>query len=608
MRKHFPIVCLWAILGFTITAQAQSGCPGCTTHLPENLPADTVYLGAAPNGRAGEYYEGDISFRMPKTSTPVAANDSTVAPGITINQIIITSVSNIPPGLNWEASQLEFNVAEETDGCVRFCGTPLQPGLYEVEVVVTAKVFIITQTTSFSFPIYIAPAVSVTEGFTIENSSGCGEVLASFQNNIPSRGKAGFSYKWDFGNGQTSIDENPSDQIYRQSGTYFVDYQVIVDTAGYFLTSVRIDEVSCSDLLGNRPDLWLEVLDTAGNILYKSGVTMDARLPLTYNLNIPVKEGNYTIKVTDEDDGFLGNADDPCGTATFNRLSSGNLQGVDFKTAITIIHPVDTIRSRDTVRVYAQPETPVLTGYAGEKLCKSDTIELHTSYPNQLQWFKNDEPIIAATTNILLATETGDYQVQYTSTQGCRAISSPLSLTFAPPPAIPIFLNNQNKLTLYDATQLPASYRAQWYLNGTAIPNATGTAFCATASGSYVLEITDNTTGCSTTYSRIVTYDPNFAGCGTTDVEDNLLERVSDVKLFPNPTSGNSWLQFNMNETTDATMIVRNALGVEISRAMYRNLLGKSQLEINLINEPAGFYFIELQVQEGRKNWKVVKQ
>src|SRR5690606_13034687 len=118
----------------------------------------------APNGRVGEAYDGDVSFRMPKTTTPVAAEDPTVIPGITINEITIISVSNLPPGLTWEANQTVFKPAELTDGCVKFCGTPLQPGTYEIEVVVAAKILVITQTTSFSFPIIIEPAVSVTEG------------------------------------------------------------------------------------------------------------------------------------------------------------------------------------------------------------------------------------------------------------------------------------------------------------------------------------------------------------------------------------------------------------------------------------------------------------
>ena len=39
-----------------------------------------------------------------------------------------------------------------------------------------------------------------------------------FTNNVPSNGQNGFSYLWDFGNSQTSTDENPSAVTYTEPG------------------------------------------------------------------------------------------------------------------------------------------------------------------------------------------------------------------------------------------------------------------------------------------------------------------------------------------------------------------------------------------------------
>ncbi|MFN7118699.1 MAG: T9SS type A sorting domain-containing protein [Saprospiraceae bacterium] len=605
MRKLYLCLCLLASVPCVTPLFAQAGCPGCVVSLPGTLPADTLYLADAPNGRAGEYYEADISFRMPKTTTPVAANDSTVAPNITISQINITSVSNLPPGLSWQANQLEFKVAEQTDGCVRFCGTPLQPGLYEVEVVVTAKVLIISQTTSFSFPILIEPAVSVTEGFTMENSSGCGEVQVSFQNNVPSGGQSGFSYKWDFGNGRSSLDENPGNQIYRQPGSYFVNYQAIIDTTGYFLTGLQVNEISCSDFL-SRPDLYVELLSPQDSVIYRSEQVNNITLPYNVNLNVPIGNGNYKIRVIDDDEGLEG-ADDECGTAVFNRLSTGTLEGVDFKALITIIHPVDTIRSRDTVRVFAQPTPPLLIGYDGELLCKGDTVELLTNYNNNLRWYKNNDFLIGKTASILSTTETGSYRVAYTSPDGCQAFSDSVKLNFAEPPVIPIFLNKENFLSLLEPAKLPANYTAQWSLNGNVIAGANRATLCANASGAYSLKITDNITGCYNTYSRNITFNPNFAGC-TTATEDRFNELVNDLTVFPNPTNGQLWLEFGLQEAKDIKIIIRNVLGAEMNRTLHRNLLGNSKLEMNLQDYPAGIYFIELQVEDELRNVKIIKQ
>jgi hypothetical protein len=268
---------------------------------------------------------------------------------------------------------------------------------------------------------------------------------------------------------------------------------------------------------------------------------------------------------------------------------------------------VDTIRSKDTVEVFAQPNPPSITGYNGNKLCKGDTVKLLTNYDTNLQWYKNDAQIVGAAAITLNTTETGKYQALYTSKDGCRAFSQPVNLTFSNLPAGPVFLNNKNTLTLFDPTQLPASYKARWFLNGVIIPGATGLSLCAKTSGNYVLEITDNATGCSSSFLRIVTFDPTGVNC-TTGTEERFDALVNDLKIFPNPTNGKLWLEFGLNENSDAAVIVRNALGSAIYRQSYRNLLGNNQLAIELTAQPAGVYFLELQVQDGRKNLRIVKQ
>ncbi|MEZ4958120.1 MAG: hypothetical protein R2825_31460, partial [Saprospiraceae bacterium] len=211
---------------------AQSGCPGCLVDLPP-LPADTIYLGTAPDGVAGEAYNGDLSFRMPKSTTPVHEIDPGTPAGLNIGKITIIALLNVPPGLDWEPSKFEFDPGNETDGCVKFCGTPLIPGMYEVQVFVTAEVLTINQSTSFTFSFYIAPSTSMTDGFSMQNSNGCGDVTVSFENNIMSNGDSGFDYFWDFGNGETSTEENPGEVTYSDPGMYVVNYEAIIDTSGY---------------------------------------------------------------------------------------------------------------------------------------------------------------------------------------------------------------------------------------------------------------------------------------------------------------------------------------------------------------------------------------
>ena len=106
------------IFSFSTTFFAQTGCPGCIVNLPEGMPMDTLFLGDAADGQVNVAYDSDLSFRLPITTTTVAETDPSIPAGLGINKIIIEGVSNLPPGLSWEASQTTFDPSEMNDGCV----------------------------------------------------------------------------------------------------------------------------------------------------------------------------------------------------------------------------------------------------------------------------------------------------------------------------------------------------------------------------------------------------------------------------------------------------------------------------------------------------------
>jgi len=65
-------------LSFITSLVFAFDCPNCTYELPTDLGVDTIYIDQVPDAVAGEYYETVISFRLPKTTTPVAATNSTI--------------------------------------------------------------------------------------------------------------------------------------------------------------------------------------------------------------------------------------------------------------------------------------------------------------------------------------------------------------------------------------------------------------------------------------------------------------------------------------------------------------------------------------------------
>ena len=282
------------------------------------LSNDTIYLSPAPDGEAFQPYDADLSFRLPLTTTPIAATDPNVPPGLNIDEFNITGVTNLPPGLSYEFNETNFIPTEETDGCVKLCGTPVVADSFFVEVQVTAVVFGIPNQASFTVPVYIAPVGSSTDGFSMSNNSGCGETTVEFTNNNPSNGNAGFSYFWNFGNGETSTLENPDPVTYTEPGTYVVDYQASVDTIGFILTMITVEDSDCDDLIGD-PDFFVIVSDPNGEEIYTSGTIDDTPPPVTFVVNIPLTTGNYSIEVRDSE--LVGSAG--CGSVNFNQNTMG---------------------------------------------------------------------------------------------------------------------------------------------------------------------------------------------------------------------------------------------------------------------------------------------
>lgn len=416
MRQRYLTFCFFLLAALSLPA--QSGCPGCLVNVPPGLPADTLYLPKLPDGVQGSAYNQDISFRMPKTTTPVAATDSTTPPGLTISSIEILSVDGLPPGMHWEPNQFVFQVANQTDGCIKICGLPTVSDSFVLTVHVKALIFVISKEATFPMRLYIAPKVSTTVGFTMTNFTGCDSTTVSFTNNIPSGGHAGFQYTWNFGDSTSFTGEKPPPHTYTEPGVYPVHYQVIIDTAGYVLESITVLDVECVDQLGvGAPDLYLLVDDPNGTLIFDSSPDVN-NTPLPYNFPVgrTLGAGNYTLKVIDEDSGPKG-GDDDCGTLSFNFLSNDTLVAGGLTVILNIVHVIDTLTATDTVTVYPLPLLPVFDSYKN-RLRLIDTVQLPVMY--SLQWYQNNQPIPGATEFTYCAQLEGLYGLLITDlTTGC---------------------------------------------------------------------------------------------------------------------------------------------------------------------------------------------
>lgn len=597
-HKFFNLSLLLTLL---ITTNLQSQCPGCLVDVPNNLAADTIYLDPIPDGMVGTAYDEDISFRLPKSTTPVAATDSTVTPGIDLDKIKILFISNLPPGLEWETNQDSYDTDSNPDGCVKFCGVPLATGTFILDIVLEVEVGPFTQETSFQQAITVLPSVSINDGFTMTNSTGCGEVTVSFNNNVPSNGNSGFSYLWDFGNGNASFDENPTSQTFSMPGTYPINYQAIIDTSGFVLTKIRVIESDCSDIF-SAPDIYLDIIDPDGNSTVTSQI-VNTNPPVEFAFNMPLIDGNYTLIVKDEDSGLNG-SDDQCDFYSFNKFSNGILVNGSSSIELTILHPIDTINTIDSVYVYPTPDQPELIYDEPATWCEDENIILTSSYDHNNQWIINGSPILGATDTSWQVLESGSYSLVYTNDFGCTATSEVLEITLDPLPAIPIFNNSDNFLEVVVPGILPTNYSLQWYYENTLLPGETGLSYCLTQTGTVTLIVTDNDTGCTNSFTNSETFNPDYA-CGALGIEELTNE---GLKIFPNPFSEKVNIEFSIDEASDFFINIYDLLGRKNQIDAQQNFSGNFQRSYSFDSWTEGVYLLEIDFGSYRIHRKLVLQ
>lgn len=581
---------------------AQVGCPGCQVVLSQNLALDTIYIGGLPDGKAGEPYEADLSFRMPKTTTPVASVDSTVLGGLPISRITISKVDGLPAGIAWEASQLEFAVANETDGCARFCGLPTAAGLYMVKITLKARILIIERETSFEIPLYIAPPSDTMGAFSLENNIACGAATVSFRNNVPSFDREGYSYFWDFGNGKTSTEENPAPQEYSEVGTYEVSYQAIVDTGSYVLRKVTIlSEPNCRDIL-SLPDYFIEIYNPEGQLVLNTPDARNRPLPVSFDVELPLNEGKYTLVIIDDDTGIDG-PDDLCGTLPFT-LKDTLLELNGIVVRLDIPYRPDTITSVDTVRVFAFPDLPRISKSFNEPICTGDSVLLKvTNYESGIQWLLNNTAIPNANESVLAATLSGSYAISHTSIGGCSVVSRPEVVNFGQIPFVPIFEEENNLLSLLADSLLNNSLQLSWLLDGTVLKNENEPTLCAKTSGNYTLTLLDLKTKCKNSFTAEVTINPDIVNCTISNVNKLIL---NDLRIFPNPVEDILYLTFERNSNELIVVELIDLFGRV--QQQWRDNATAINMQFNINDLPVGTYWLRIVEDKKIATYKIVKQ
>ncbi|MBX2979602.1 MAG: T9SS type A sorting domain-containing protein [Flavobacteriales bacterium] len=204
-----------------------------------------------------------------------------------------------------------------------------------------------------------------------------------------------------------------------------------------------------------------------------------------------------------------------------------------------------------------------------------------TSY----QWSLNGSPITGADGASITVTEAGSYSVQISTSAGCSsAASAAVEITVNPLPAAPVITQNVGTLST------AASGSLQWYLNGNALPNATGSSIEASQNGNYTVVVTD-ANGCSNT-SEIFA----FNSVGLSEVG------AASWNVYPNPSNGNFFISVPNAGLSATYYTVHDATG----KLVLQGALTSTVSAIQLPDAQSGMYFLRIVQQDESSTRRIV--
>ena len=220
--------------------------------------------------------------------------------------------------------------------------------------------------------------------------------------------------------------------------------------------------------------------------------------------------------------------------------------------------------------------------------CAGTPVVLDAGFPGST-YLWND----ASTAQTLDVTIDGAYSTTVTTAVGCFD-SDTVLVQFVPLPPVPEIL--------YDLTALSTSAinDVQWYLDGVAIPGATGLTWVPLENGAYTVTDTDEN-GCSSTSEPLMVLN-----VGITEQTGP----VSDILVVPNPVTDHVMITFHISEAAAMSIELRDALGRTVKTLINGRTLARGGQRMSL-DMPAdlaqGSYLLTISSPNGRASVHVTK-
>jgi len=386
-------------------------------------------------------------------------------------------------------------------------------------------------------------------------------------NNTDNNGLTVTSWFWDFGDGQTSLLEQPAPHGYLGAADYIVTLKALADNGcrDSVLKTVTVASYPAVAVTADAPLTFCEGDSVTLSVSYNNnnfynwmvgGANLTGGDSSKY---VAKSSGSYTVEVINS----IGNCRDTSfaviitaqdapaapfisaeGSLEFCQgdsviLSVTNTPGYSYQWklnggavgadssrysakasgtySITVSNStgcsVDATNNVDVI-VNPIPTIPTVSISGPTTFCEGDNVELSvTNNPDYTyQWENNSAAITGATTNSYIAQNSGVYTLKITNSSGCFIKTEDVTVNVLDAPSAPLISTDgdlefcQGDSVVLSVTPT-AGYTYQWKLNGGAV-GTDSSQYCAKSSGTYSLTVS-NSTGCSVDATNTVSVTVN---------------------------------------------------------------------------------------------------
>ena len=339
-----------------------------------------------------------------------------------------------------------------------------------------------------------------------------------------------FQYQWRKNNVAISSGGNSADYTVTSSG----NYNVVLSINNKCTNTSSIYTVTANPLVKPVITVDNEFISTSAYLSYqwyKNGVAITGATNQIYKVK---DNGQYSIKVADVSD------------------CSVQADGV------TVCVPVPHIQANGSL--------------------------LNSTSGNAYQWYVNNVAISNATSQSYLVNATGDYKINVFRNDGCASFSNTIHICI-PPPVITISANN--------VLTSSAGLTYQWFLNGTALPNADTRIIVAIHNGDYTVQVED-LSGCISKSAPVSIADI----LAVTNGFKNTL-----IRCYPNPFDNLIHIEVQSVSLLPAKAYVYDTQGT----LLFETLISSAEESISTDQIVPGSYVLMLMTGSDRFYYKLIK-